>query len=258
MLRKVGRVRSALPGAAWRLGLVSAAALCVAIAAIQLPAVARWSSAEAALSLIRSLGKAPEPAAVRDFVNSSGLADGSASCSADTLVLVAEFWRELARLRGAEAVTGEASFEADLREANALQQVSCNPTDGLAWADAADVRRAREGWSESILRHLAMSQKYTPFEGDALALRIDVLSAHLRSLNLEPGADATQREAEAMLSRDLDVTLAYAGPEAVTAAIAALPEAWLAEARAMAERLPDTRGQIVKAALEARAKAVAP
>ena len=30
------------------------------------------------------------------------------------------------------------------------------------------------------------------------------------------------------------------------------------EARAMAERLPDTRGQIVKAALEARAKAVAP
>lgn len=154
------------------------------------------------------------------------------------------FWRELARLRREREPTDAVAFELAQREVNALQRVTCNPTDGLAWADLADIALVREGWSETVSRQLQMSHRYAPFEGVALSMRLRLLSSRFNT-----SAAAADAGLAAVFARDLDATLAYAAPEAVAAALSALPGSWVPTARELALALPAGRRETVEVLL---------
>lgn len=247
MPKKKAGAGSALPGVAWRLGLVMVSVLCVAIGVVQLQAAERWSLADAGLTLIRSTKEAPGTAVVREFATTSGLADSSSYCDADSLEMAGIFWRELAQLRREKKAMAAAAFDLAQREVNALQRVTCNPTDGLAWADLADTALARAGWSDTVARQLQMSHKYAPFEGVALSMRLRLLSSQFST-----GATAADAGLEAVFARDLDATLAYAAPEALAAALSALPRTWAPRARELALALPAGRRETVESLIANR------
>jgi hypothetical protein len=198
--------------------------------------------ADAGLTLIRNTRQAPEPAVIQAFATTTGLADSSGQCDADSLEMAGIFWRELDRLRQETEATGDAAFERAQREANALQRVSCNPTDGLAWVDLADTAITRAGWSDAVDRQLLMSHKYAPFEGVALSMRLRLLSSRFRTSPITADAGL-----ERVFARDLDATLAYAAPEAVAAALSDLPGDWARRARQLALALPAGRRETVEA-----------
>jgi hypothetical protein len=118
----------------------------------------------------------PSQQTIKTFASNSGIAEvGGERCDADTLALQSEFWRLVER-RDRETQHSQGSYEATMRHENLVQQLSCNPTNGLAWADYADAEFTQNGWSVKVENTLKLSQKYAPVEGDALTLRLVLLS----------------------------------------------------------------------------------
>lgn len=118
----------------------------------------------------------PSQETIKAFADESGMTEiGGDRCDADTLEVQSEFWRLVAR-RDKDPQHSSETYEDTLRYQNLVQQIACNPTNGLAWADYADTEFMRNGWSEKIEDTLTLSQKYAPFEGNALTLRLGLLS----------------------------------------------------------------------------------
>ena len=118
----------------------------------------------------------PSQETVKTFADESGIAEvGGDRCDADTLALQSEFWRLVAG-RDKDPQHSPGTYEDTMRHENLVQQISCNPTNGLAWADYADAEFRRNGWGVKIENTLKLSQKYAPVEGDALTLRLVLLS----------------------------------------------------------------------------------
>lgn len=138
-----------------------------------------------------------------DFARQAGLSDPGRTCDTDTLWADAAFWRLAARPAGEGFGSPEAREAVRLREATILRQIGCEPTNGLAWADLADVR-SLDGWSEAIERYLALSQLYAPYEGEAVRMRLKTLAGHGRGL----GERATE-----LARKDFSTMLHYATPE---------------------------------------------
>lgn len=142
---------------------------------------------------------APQSEAIRRYAASAGLADVGDSCDTHLLADRAEFWRIVAD-RGSYETAAKDKVVSDLRRANLTQQISCTPTDGLAWAELASIEQTERGWSDKVLHYLSLSQRYAPYEGPALTTRLDVLSR------------SEEPQASDLLRRDLIAVLEYASP----------------------------------------------
>jgi hypothetical protein len=189
----------------------------------------------------------PSQQTVKTFANNSGIAEvGGERCDADTLALQSEFWR-LVDGRDREPQHSPGSYEATMRHENLVQQLSCNPTNGLAWADYADAEFTRNGWSVNIENTLTLSQEYAPVEGDALTLRLGLLSKltaieQTRSLHL--------------FEKDIVTLINFASIPAIATVLNKLSEQSLGWAKNQMRSLPKERRSSIERELQSKMPAV--
>ena len=189
----------------------------------------------------------PSQQTVKTFANNSGIAEvGGERCDADTLALQSEFWR-LVDGRDREPQHSPGSYEATMRHENLVQQLSCNPTNGLAWADYADAEFTRNGWSVNIENTLTLSQEYAPVEGDALTLRLGLLSKltaieQTRSLHL--------------FEKDIVTLINFASIPAIATVLNKLSEQSLGLAKNQMRSLPKERRSSIERELQSKMPAV--
>ena len=189
----------------------------------------------------------PSQQTVKTFANNSGIAEvGGERCDADTLALQSEFWR-LVDGRDREPQHSLGSYEATMRHENLVQQLSCNPTNGLAWADYADAEFTRNGWSVNIENTLTLSQEYAPVEGDALTLRLGLLSKltaveQTRSLHL--------------FEKDIVTLINFASIPAIATVLNKLSEQSLGWAKNQMRSLPKERRSSIERELQSKMPAV--
>ena len=189
----------------------------------------------------------PSQQTVKTFANNSGIAEvGGERCDADTLALQSEFWR-LVDGHDREPQHSPGSYEATMRHENLVQQLSCNPTNGLAWADYADAEFTRNGWSVNIENTLTLSQEYAPVEGDALTLRLGLLSKltaveQTRSLHL--------------FEKDIVTLINFASIPAIATVLNKLSEQSLGWAKNQMRSLPKERRSSIERELQSKMPAV--
>lgn len=191
---------------------------------------------------MKNMTQAPQAEAIRRFAEEAGLAQAGDTCDADTLAIRAEFWRLVEERRSGETssdmTAADLAHERDLRSSNLLQQISCSPTNGTAWAELAEYEAASRGWSDKVANYLKLSERYAPFEGVALATRIEVLA------RMAPRDDDTLE----LLRRQLAMSLNYAAPQEVAAQLELLPTSEVAWVEDFVLGLPEARRAAIEAA----------
>lgn len=193
---------------------------------------------------MKSMTQAPQPEAIRRFADEADLTQAGDTCDADTLAIRAEFWRLVEERRSADVSAADRAFERDLRSSNLIQQISCSPTNGTAWAELAEGEVASRGWSDTVDHYLTLSERYAPYEGLALSTRIRVLGS---------SGDLNDADTLAMLRRQLATSLQYASPRDVAIEIEQLPASQIKWFEDYIRRLPETRRDAITAARKQRA-----
>lgn len=184
----------------------------------------------------------PEPEAISRFAADAGLNQAGDTCDADTLSTRAEFWRLVKEMRSAEPQSTPMASDGALQEANLIQQISCSPTNGVAWAELAAIEAETSGWTDKVMRYLALSQQYTPYEGLALEMRLTLLGSS------DAGPNERVRE---ILRRDLATILHHAEPTYAAGEIAILRGGDRTWAEAFMQSLSADRIAAIQSALKA-------
>ena len=231
------RFAAALPGAAWRICVVTGSIICCAIAIAQIDSVARQASVNRALSFFDTTSGVPSPEAVASFA--SELRQEGQTCDADALYAEAEFWRTIAAGRSPDISVDVNQKELALREANIMQQISCNPTDGLAWADDAEVAARRGVGVDEIARRLVVSQRYAPYEGQALRMRLEVCA----------GLKEVSGDIRDVWLGDIRTTLRFGSPALAAWTLSVLPPDLVNAAEIEMIALPAARRRDIEAAI---------
>lgn len=226
---------------AWRAGLLALALAAAAVAARQLDASARLSVINAGLTVLGSMAQAPTPMAVEAFARANGLGRLGETCDPVVLYTEASFWRYIVASRDETVPRDVRDREILMREANNLQQISCNPTDGLAWADHADTALRRGLGRADVRQRLSLSHRYAPYEGEALQARLDIYSS------LEDGSDVRD-----LWRDDLQAALLFGSPDLAASAALALPEDLKPLASQKMQALPAARREAIERALAAQ------
>lgn len=123
-----------------------------------------------------------------------------------------------------------------------MQQLSCFPTDGLAWAELGAVVASRGIWDDRTVRYLQLSQQYAPYEGEALAARLQLLA---------PLGQATNKDLQAVFDRDLSTALAFGSPTVAASTLSTLNAQKRAEADQRLANLDKARRDAIAHALQA-------
>jgi hypothetical protein len=189
----------------------------------------------------------PSQQTVKTFANNSGIAEvGGERCDADTLALQSEFWR-LVDGRDRERQHSPGSYEATMRHENLVQQLSCNPTNGLAWADYADAEFTQNGWSVKVENTLKLSQKYAPVEGDALTLRLGLLGKL---------TEVEQTKSLHLFEKDVVTLINFASIPAIATVLTKLSEQSRGWAINQMRSLPQERRSSIERELQSKMPAV--
>lgn len=192
---------------------------------------------------MKNMTQAPQAEAIRRFADEAGLAQAGDTCDADTLAIRAEFWRLVEERRSGETssdvTAADLAHERDLRSSNLMQQISCSPTNGTAWAELAEYEAASRGWSDKVANYLKLSERYAPFEGVALGTRLEVIA------RMAPRDDHDTLE---LLRRQLAASLQYAAPREIAAQLELLPTSEVAWVEDYVLGLPDARRAAIDAA----------
>lgn len=226
---------------AWRAGLLVLALAAAAIATRQLDASARLTVINAGLTVLGSMDQAPAPMAIEAFARENGLGRLGETCDPEVLYAEASFWRYVVASRDATVQHDLRDREILMREANTLQQISCNPTDGLAWADLADTALRRGLGRDDVRQRLSLSRRYAPYEGEALRARLDIYSS------LDGGTDVRD-----LWRDDFQTALLYGSPDLAASAGLALPEDLKSLAYQEMLALPEARIEAIKRAVAAQ------
>ena len=117
----------------------------------------------------------------------------------------------------------------------------------MAWADYADAEFTRNGWSVNIENTLTLSQEYAPVEGDALTLRLGLLSKltaieQTRSLHL--------------FEKDIVTLINFASIPAIATVLNKLSEQSLGWAKNQMRSLPRERRSSIERELQSKMPAV--
>jgi len=238
---EVRRGRLGTGGLAWRAGLFALALAAAAVAAGQLDASARLAVINAGLTVLGSMDQAPAPGAVEAFARENGLGRQGETCDPGVLYAEASFWRYIVASRNDTVPRDLRDREILMREANTLQQISCNPTDGLAWADHADTAIRRGLGRADVRQRLSLSRRYAPYEGEALKARLDIYSS------LDDGSDVRD-----LWLDDFQTALLFGSPDLAVSAALALPEDLKPLAFQKVLALPAARREAIERAMTAQ------
>ena len=192
-----------------------------------------------------SMRDAPQPEAVRRFVASTDMTDATNSCDADLLRGQANFWRVVSNHRRQGGSTDGLALEDRLRESTLLQQISCYPTNGIAWAELATLELTKPHAEEQAMRFLTLSQKYAPYEGEALEIRLKLL---LTRRELRDGSR------QSVFQRDIITAIEYGPVELAAFAIEHLDPGGRKWAESLIQRLEPPRRDALRRAAEGLAK----
>ena len=226
---------------AWRAGLLALALAAASVAAQQLDASARLSVINAGLTVLGLMDQAPTPMAVEAFARENGLGRLGATCDPAVLYAEAAFWRYVVASRDETVPPDVRNREILWREAITLQQISCNPTDGLAWADTADTALRRGAGLADVRQRLSLSRRYAPYEGEALRARLDTYSF------LDDGSEVLE-----FWRDDLRTALLFGSPDLAASAMLALPEDLKPLASKKIQALPAARREAIERAMAAQ------